>query len=147
MAVDNPANPVRLQIYIKGSKTDQQRQGAYLTVGRTNSHICPIKSLLVYLAARGFKEGPLFLNQNGTPFTQQMLVSSLRNTLTLAGIDCTHYSGHSFRIGAATTASAKGVPESTIQALGRWSSDCYKRYIRLPPSELASISTQLIREQ
>ncbi len=146
VATDNLSKPTRLQIHIKGSRTDQWRQGAYLVVGHTNSHICPVKAVLAYIAVRGFKEGPLFTDRKGSPFTQQALISSLRTTLTKAGIDCTHYSGHSFRIGAATTASAKGVPEATIQILGRWSSDSYKRYIRLPHSELASISSQLIQE-
>jgi site-specific recombinase XerD len=132
-----------LQIHIKGSKMDQWRQGTRLVVGHTNSHICPVKSILAYIAVRGFQEGPLFLKQNGAPLTQQSLISSVRTTLRKAG--CSHYSGHSFRIGAATTASAKGIdiPETTIQALGRWSSDSYKRYIRLPRKELANISQLL----
>ena len=146
MATDNLSKPTRLQIHIKGSKTDQWRQGAYLVVGHTNSHICPVKAVLAYIAVRGFKEGPLFIDRKGSPITQQALISSLRTTLTKAGIDCTHYSGHSFRIGAATTASVKGVLEATIQTLGRWSSGSYKWYIRLPHSELASISSQLIQE-
>ena len=146
MATDNLSKPTKLQIHIKGSNTDQWRQGAYLVVGHTNSHICPVKAVLAYIAVRGFKEGPLVIDRIGSPFTQQALISSLRTTLTKAGIDCTHYSGHSFHIGAATTASAKGVPEATIQTLGRWSSDLYKWYIWLPHSELASISSQLIQE-
>ena len=145
VAIDSLSHPTKLQIYIKASKTDQWRQGVYLIVGSTTSHVCPVKSLLTYIAIRGFKDGPLFINQNGTTFTQQSLVSSLRVTLSQVGIDCTH-SGHSFRIEAATTASVKGVPETTVQALGRWSSDSYKCYIRLPHSELASISSQLIEE-
>jgi len=35
------------------------------------------------------------------------------------------YSSHSFEIGAASTAAAAGIPDWKIQALGRWSSDCY----------------------
>ena len=105
-----------------------------------------MKTVLAYIAVRGFKVGSIFIDRKGSPFTQQVLISSLRTTLTKAGIDCTHYSGHSFRIGAATIASAKGVPEAMIQTLGRLSSDSYKQYIRLPHSELASISSQLIQE-
>ena len=118
VATDNLSKPTRLQIHIKGSKTDQWRQGAYLVVGHTNSHICTVKVVSAYIAVRGFK-GPLFIDRKGSPFTQQALISSLQTTLTKAGIDCTHYSDHSFSIGAATTASAKGVPEATIQTLGR----------------------------
>ena len=52
--------------------------------------------------------------------------------LPTAGVDCTHFSGHSIQIGAATTAAVRGIAEATIQALGRWSSDLYKGYIRIP---------------
>ena len=74
-----------------------------------------------------------------------MLVRWLRSTLAKAGVDPTHFSGHSFRIGAASTAAAKGVAESTVQTLGRWASDSYKRYIRIPREELATISKTLAR--
>lgn len=38
---------------------------------------------------------------------------------------------HSFRIGGASAAASSGVPDSIIKILGRWSSDCYRRYIRI----------------
>ena len=144
ISVDSTDNPSSLQVKIKGSKTDQLRKGVTIVVGRTKSHICPVKSVLAYVACRGFKPGPLFCHLDGSPLTKQQLVSGLRTTLSEAGVECDKFSGHSFRIGAATTAAAKGVEDSMIQTLGRWKSDSFKRYIRMPRSELASISTQLI---
>ena len=64
-------------------------------------------------------------------------------TLTRAGVDCSNYNGHSLRIGAATTALAGGIPDATIQTLGRWKSDAYKQYIRIPREQLAVISAQM----
>lgn len=144
ISVDSITNPSVLQVVIKGSKTDQFRQGACVTVGRTDSHICPVKAMLPYLAARGFKPGPLFCNRDGSAFTQQQLVTQLRAALAGEGVECARYSGHSFRIGAATTAAAKGLSDSTIQALGRWRSESFKRCVRLPQSEVAAVSGQLV---
>ena len=47
---------------------------------------------------------------------------------------------HSFRIGGATAAFAAGVPESAIQLLGRWSSDAYRAYLRIPDCTIRSAS-------
>ena len=50
-----------------------------------------------------------------------------------------------FRIGAATTAAAAGFPRWLIQALGRWTSNCYREYIRIPPQTLQDVSTSLAK--
>ena len=58
------------------------------------------------------------------------------------GIDA---SGHSFQIGAATTAAACGLPESLIKTLGRWESSAYMLYIRTPQSTLCAVAQKLVR--
>ena len=37
-----------------------------------------------------------------------------------------------FWIGAATTAAERGIPDSIIKVLGRWKSDAFQTYIRMP---------------
>jgi len=59
------------------------------------------------------------------------------------GVDPTCFSGHSFWIGAATTAAQVGVEDATIKMLGRWESAAYQRYIRTPRDQLASLSSRL----
>lgn len=67
----------------------------------------------------------------------------LRTTLSAVGMDPFTFSGHSFRIGAASTAAARGIHESTIQTLGLWNSDCYKCYVHISHQELAKISKSI----
>lgn len=56
----------------------------------------------------------------------------IREALLPHGVDGKNYSGHSFRIGAATTAAAVGVEDSMIKMMGRWQSSAYQTYIRTP---------------
>ena len=77
------------------------------------------------------------------PMSRQLLVHNLQSVLTEANVDCAWYSGHSFHIGVATTAIARGISESTVQTLGRWASDSFKRYVRIPREDLAHLSHQL----
>ena len=111
-----------------------------LFVGRTYNSLCPVVAVVRYLAVKGFDTGPLFCWEDGSPVTRPKFVERLRSTLQAAGVDPSHYSGHSFRIGAATVAAANGIGDATIQLLGRWSSDSYARYIRIPRHELCHIS-------
>ena len=96
------------------------------------------------MALRGPGEGPLFRFQNGNPLTRQRLVTRMREVLQSVSIDCSKYSGHSFRTGAATTAAAKGIQDSLIKTMGRWESVAYQLYIRTPQAQLLSVSRALV---
>ena len=69
---------------------------------------------------------------------QNILVSFISHLLRQVGIDPFHYSGHSFRIGGATSASLAGLTDYEIKPLGRWNSDFYQQYTR-PPFSCCSI--------
>ena len=59
------------------------------------------------------------------------MCQTVRELLQQSGVDPKNYAGHSFRIGAATTANRQGISETTIKTLGRWESSAYLRYIKL----------------
>ena len=142
---DSTKSSTLTQVNIKASKTDLFRGGVAIYVGRTNNDVCPVAALAAYISIRGTKAGPFFLLENQTALTRDRFVRLVRNKLTAAGVDSSRYSGHSFRIGAATMASAYGVEDSLIQTLGRWKSSAYLLYIRIPREKLANLSTLLAK--
>ena len=105
--------------------------------------LCPVAAVLSYAAARGSHQGPFFVTSNARPLTKQEFINEIRRVLARLGLPDNEYAGHSFRIGAATSAALAGIKDSTIQLLGRWQSAAFLRYIRTPHEQLASISTSL----
>ena len=96
--------------------------------------------MLNFLVVRGRRAGPLFLCANRTYLTRQRLVDRIRQAIKQAGMDPSKYCGHSFRIGAATTAAKSGMEDSVIKTLGRWRSLACLEYICIPREQLANYS-------
>ena len=145
IAVDSHSAPTFIALRIKSSKTDPFQEGITIYLGRTEGDICHVATLLSYLAERGLEPGPLFQFHDARPRIRQSFVAEIRAALTLAGMNPSLYSGQSFRIGAATSAAAAGIEDSIIKTLGRWSSNAYQTYVKLPREELASIAARLAR--
>ena len=143
VSVDSIKNTQSLKVRVKASKTDPFRVGVDIFVGRTNSSLCPVAAVLKYLTIRGPKAVPLFLFANGKPLTRVRFVERVQLALSLAGVDCSRYSGHSFRCGAATTAANRGIGDTMNKTLGRWQSNAYQLYIKTPRTQLALILRQL----
>ena len=146
VSVDSKSNPGMVKLHLKASKTDPFRQGVDIFVGKTTDRLCPVAALLSYIAVRGYGEGPLFIFSDGRFLTRDRFVAKVREAMSLAGLNYNDYSGHSFRIGAATTAAQKGISDSTIKMLGRWKSSAYALYIKTPRDHLAKFSTTLVSE-
>ena len=146
IAVDDPRCPSMLRVRIKQSKTDPFRRGVDLFVGKTSSPLCPVAAMLDYLSTRGVAPGPLFMFRDGRYLTRQRFAEAVRAALSQAGIDRSKYCTHSFRIGAATTAAARGIEDSVIKTLGRWESLAYLQYVRIPRERLVAISGQLVQQ-
>ena len=146
IALDSHTCPSVVRVSIKQSKTDPFRQGVDIFLGRSGSTVCPVQALIQYLGIRSSAPGPLFLLSTGVPLTRAFLVTNLQAALRKSGLDDKLFNGHSFRIGAATTAAQRGLEDSLIQTLGRWRSDAYKLYIKLPREQLAGISRALTQK-
>ena len=144
VAVDSREAPTRIAVKIRSSKTDQFCQGATIIIGKGNTTLCPVAAMLQYLSIRPKSTGPLFINHTGKHLTKQIFIEGVKQAMATAKVPSQGYKGHSFRIGAATTAAAAGVSETLIKTMGRWSSAAYQIYIRTPPSQLARVASQLV---
>ena len=120
--VNDRKKPSFLEVRIKASKTDVFRRGVTIYLGVTGVDICPVAAILSYMIhcsvmARG-KQSSFFCFSNGRALTRDCFVQELRVAISAGGIDASAYTGHSFRIDAATTAAVCGLPESLIKTLG-----------------------------
>ena len=133
-------------INIRASKTDPFRKGITIYIAATqDTTLCPVLALQQYLACRVPSTGPLLRYANGTPLTKTGLNRLVKALSHRVGIAPDRYSTHSFRIGAATTAAAAGLPDWKIRMLGRWLSDSYQVYIWTPPDQLQAVPALLAR--
>ena len=125
--------PTFLRIFLESSKTDQHRDGAWITIARSDQESCPVKALEHYIAAAGIDmddDLPLFralappnatlkVRPQGISYTRaRELVKDAFKGIT----DVSNISLHSLRArGASATANA-GIPDRLFKRHGRWSS-------------------------
>ena len=128
-------------IHLRGSKTDPFRLGCTIRIGSTGNVLCPVRALYNYMMIHPQPLGPLFIFSTGAFLIRADVIDLLR--VSLPGMPLINT--HSFRIGGASAAASAGVPDSTIQILGRWSSDAYRRYLRISDETVCDISSRLSR--
>ena len=136
-------SPVRARIHLCFPKTDTTGFGDDIILGSTGDSLCPVTALGNYLRVRPPGPGPLFVSSEGSPVARATFVAAVRVALLAAGISSEGYAGHSFRIGATTSAARAGVPAHLIKAMGRWSSNALMVYLQLLLETLASIACHL----
>ncbi len=108
-------------LFLKCSKMDTAGMGVTISVSKINNFNCPYSSMVKYLKMRPRtpRKAPLFVLNNGHPMTKHWLRVHLVSVLTCCRLPSHFYTGHSFYIGAATTAAECNIPDSTIKTLGR----------------------------
>ena len=134
-----------LTVRIKVSKSDPFRQGASIRITRTLSDVCPFSAMVAYMGyRRQVGPGPLFLLSNGQALTREHIVIVLSRVFphVPAGL----MGSHSFRIGGASRLCILGVPDATIQILGRWSSSAFKKYLRLSDEYVSHLQASMSRD-
>ena len=98
-------------------------------IGKTAIH--PAALMREYLQTRGRVGVILFAYMDGTPMSRAEFDLALKQLLSFAGLSNQLFKGHSFRIGSASEAAMRGESDAQIRVAGRWSSDAFRKYIRL----------------
>ena len=126
-------SPFYMTVHCKFSKTGSFGGGHTLYLFSTHTLTCPVAAMKKYFSLKKHDPlAPLLCLEDGTTLTHSKFVKTLYSVLQKLGFQPTIYTGHSFRIGAATTAAATGLPDYLMKAPGRWSSECYIQYIHTP---------------
>ena len=145
------ASVTQMRICLKASKTDPFRQGTVIKLFKIQGHTCPVTTSIAFLHQPDCNSrlhpysSPLFAMPNGEPLTRKSFINMLNQLCMASGLNPNLYSGHSLRIGAATSAAKRAVADHLIQVLGRWKSDCYKVYIRTSNETLHSAHIAMSR--
>ena len=131
-----------LDFMVPSSKTNPK--GFTVHLGCSAAPLCPvclIKAIFTLLPLP--PSSPLFITPFSAPMSYASLTKKLHGFLTATGLHPAPFSLHSLRAGAATTAAAVGCSEHEVQRLGRWASQCYRRYIRPSRAHQAAMTPRL----
>lgn len=141
-----------LTLRIKQSKTDIFRTGATVTLTDTGGHHSPFEDVHQWWHARRSAPAarsavPLFLNTAGTALSKPQFIELMQRQLRAAGVDSSSYTGHSLRKGCASTLAHAGFSDTLIQKVGRWKSDCFRRYVDLSVDSIGTMQAALVRSR
>ncbi|SPC64150.1 uncharacterized protein UHOD_11689 [Ustilago sp. UG-2017b] len=136
-----PNSDPATRLTVSSVKWEQDHAVITLPASKTNPFRQGVKVI-----APEVQMDPLFgLGPSGTAaFPRATFVSTLKHAVQAVGLPAHSYAGHSFRRGAATWAAQNGVPDSVIQSLGRWNSDCYRRYINQSATEWRALAASAV---
>ena len=109
---------------LKSSKTDPFRHGITIQLFKNSDccKLCPYTALQIYIWRRNNKfsyqrnpSEPLFLAEDGTPLTRSLFIFHVKQMISRLGLNTSHFSGHSFRVGASTSASSARLEDHLIK--------------------------------
>ena len=144
-----------VELHIRGSKTDQRKQGCRRMQQASGDPIlCPVRCMVEWFA---LTEGsfipataPLFSIPHGRDGSEWRVLT--RETVTLlmkgAAVDCglkpKHVATHSIRISGATALLIAGVPAEVVKIMGRWISNAFIGYTRYQAELMAGIAQRMV---
>ena len=140
-----------LTIHIKSPKIDRIGAGDNIEVFQLDNFMCPVKAMESYRQVskvKGEPEMPVFRLNSGECLTGKGMNRRLDNLtqglekLVPGGV----VKSHSFRAGVASEMARRGHNSEDIKGVGRWSSEAYLAYVKLPQTRRAEMARTIGRE-
>jgi integrase len=128
--------PSQYSFFLPYHKGDRFFEGNTIVVQKNETPTNPYHHFLAYLASRDSRfplHPELWLTSRGSVPTRHWFISRLRTFFPK------NIAGHSLRSGGATSLAEGGADLDTIQAVGRWSSNAFRIYIRKNPVVIHAI--------
>ena len=138
-----------LKVKLKCPKESSIGNGVVIEVFKNDTFFCAVNALKKYLKVCPItleRGKPLFRAENGANYTGRDLNKDLAE-LTKSITDGTMgvIRSHSFRSGLATEMGLSGFSDSQIMATGRWSSNAFNAYCKLPRSKRLNFQHELVK--
>ena len=92
---------------------------------------CPVTVLAQYAQARLPKGGQFFTKVDGSPINSRDLSNMLHHLSKFLNLVHQHFKPHILGIGDSSNLHLSWVPVQKIKEIGHWSSDAFKKYIRV----------------
>jgi Phage integrase family len=142
---DHQENQQVLVVKLKSPKEDRSGKAVIIEIYETKGTLCPVKAFLRWRKMTTAEAGmPLFRQKSGVPLTSRQFNLWLRELLEdVIDYKKTRITSHSFRIGLATTLGTLGFSVDDIKEAGRWSSNAYEIYLKLPRVKRAEIAKKI----
>eukprot|EP00808_Paulinella_micropora_P000355 g41189.t1 len=133
-----------LRINLDGSKTDPFRGGVDVWLANLSCMMLSpvfwfhrLESSALSVGLNRGKAQPMFRWADGISVERTRFVADARTLLARTGVDDgTRFNGISLRRGGAKSLKLAGASDIAIMRAGRWSSDCFRRYIETPRDEI-----------
>ena len=135
-----------IQLRLKSPKEDRIGKGKIIDIYQNDGPICPVKALERWMRLRSQTDInlPPFRWKNGSCLTGRKLNKLLKQFLS-KHLDYNQgkFSSHSFRAGMATLMGTLGFSDEDIMAMGRWSSQAFLDYLKLPRTRRIEIAKKI----
>lgn len=143
MLQPSPASP-SVTLAIRGTKTAKAGVSQFVLLNAQPNVLCPVRAVKRRLLSMKSPCDALFAHGDNkrVNLTRSRVVTLC--TKVWVGQGWLGLSGHSFRVGGASLRAALGVSHEDITQLGRWTSDCYKLYLRVYSPEVKARTLLLL---